>query len=255
MSKLFLSVVISVVWLFIVFDNFQNYSDNFYYSDAFYKISELDFFQGYNYFKWRTAGSEPFSYIVFYLFSKLGIEYEFFIFILNVLFCHSLMVLCGKYKVNIMFSMVFVLVNFYFIVMGVGVHRIKMAMTVIFYALSLSERKSKTSLLGISILFHGQAFTVVLIGVACKLVEQLKRRAISKRFFLMIFFLSCIAFGMFLSTSIWAKFYNRLDFHTFDFFSAILISIFFYIYFSGLQFGFGGCSFDVFDIYFVARRV
>jgi len=224
--------MICFLWLFMVFDQFSIYSDNFYYADAFNELSRVGIKEGVKYFIWRTAGTEPLSILTFYIASKV-ISYKCFIFIVDTLFVFILLKLLTRYKVNIYYGGFVVLTNFYIVVLSIGVHRVKLAILVLCLGLVIDSSKPKVKLIlfGLAGMFHLQVFTVFCSSVCSNVMAKLCKFKLQKKHLLMLFLLLLIAIFAWFYTGLPSKLLGRVDLHFVEFLIALSVSVAFLVTF------------------------
>lgn len=224
-----ISVIIVLLQLELIFDQFEFYSDNYYYKLAFDGLSSKSLFDAYAWFVWKTSGSEPFSFFVFYIFSHI-LEYRNFISFIDVLFYWIILVFYRKIKINYIFIFIFVFLNYYFLIMSIGVHRIKLAFIFLFVFFIVKSSRRIYCLI-LAPLFHFQVFSVYIPALFARFVSDLLKRKILKQSLTLFLFMVSVILLLVSFTKIFSKFVSRLSLNFEDGFVSLLF-VFLYIYIS-----------------------
>lgn len=219
----FFLALVYCVSIYYIFPHLSEYSDNYYYKLA-YNAGYSGFGEYYRFFLWRTAGSEPFSILVFYLASTI-FSYEMFVFLtgfLLVFFISNILLRRGN---RFWIVTVFIFSCYYLCVLFIGIHRFKLSilfLSAVFYF--YGERRS-FPINFLAPLFHGQALSIVLLQLFSKLnrVSYLK---------LVFYFISLVLLFVFLFyfTALPEKIFSRLQFDVSSFVIVFSVSVLFYIF-------------------------
>ena len=216
-----------VVAIFTIFPNWQVYSDNFYYKEAFNYQSD-DFFDFYRFFVWRTAGSEPLSVLLFYVSSRI-FSFELFIGGLNTIFVYTLTYYLRMNK-HSWFIVIFFLITFYYLhVLSIGIHRFKIS--VCYLSVIAIFFRTRTGLGFLSFLapfFHGQSIVLLAMASAKAVFSRFK---FSFSFFIYILCFLIGSYVVFTYTGVGEKFLSRI---TLDWTSFAIGWLFAFIFFTVL---------------------
>lgn len=228
----FMSILILMLWFNIIFVEFINYSDNFYYNKAYEGLSGSSIPEAYNFFVWRTAGTEPLSFLLFYTFSNLGFSYSTFIYILDFFLIFLLFSFYIKSRINYLLSFFFISSNFYFIVLSIGVHRLKIAMIFFLIVLLINNRFMKKLFSLLSLLSHFQILIFYLLDIFSNFISRIISLKISFR--VVFGFIFLLIFTLILSqfTLLFSKFISRIDLHYFDLIKSLILVTFFIFMFN-----------------------
>lgn len=211
--------------LFLVFPNWQMYSDNFYYREAFNYPAD-NFFDFYRHFVWRTAGSEPFSVFLFFIFSKI-ISYELFIFIINIVLVYTITYYLRRNKHTWIIIIYFLITFYYLHVLSIGIHRFKVSVCYLSIMLIFFSTNKKIGLLSfVAPFFHGQSGIILAMALAKVTLAKKKFSFLSLTYFFI--FLAGAYFAVKFS-GIGDKFLSRL---TFDWMSFAVAWVSAFIFFT-----------------------
>lgn len=225
---LFIAIIIVCIQLLGIFDLFTIYSDNYYYKLAFEEIPNNNITEAYMFFVWRTSGSEPLSFLTFYLFSFFT-DYKTFIFILDVFFYWVIAIFYRQQKIDFLSIFVFVSLNYYFLIMSIGVHRVKLSF--LFFFLTLIVKSNHRKLITyLAPFFHFQIFTIYFSLLFGDIINKLKYCKISKSTLRLIVSMLIVIVILSFYTKIFTKAISRFDFHLLDGLTALGLSILFLLF-------------------------
>lgn len=221
-------VALSIIWtyflLFVIFRDFSIYSDNFYYADAFEQIRNEQLVAAFRYFVWRTGGTEPAFFLLFYVATHV-LTYEFFVFVTGIFLYSSFGLFLVRSGTSLRLALLSMATNYYLIVLLVGVHRVKLAFAVLFFLLAMNQQLGRFKILMVPPFFHFQMFAYGVAYLFGSFMTDLARHRVRKSSVLIA---AGFVLGVGLSTmtsELVQNFVGRLDVHLIDFAVALLLSI------------------------------
>lgn len=140
-----LFAIISIIGEYI-FQDFDNFSDGLNYYNAYVEISRLNLIDGFSTFKIHTGSTEPISFGLLYFLSQF-LDFHHANIVLNFFLLLILWKYFKNYSVSIYIWLPIVITNYYFLLIGYAVLRLKIA--IIFYFAFLYRKKYIFGLLSI----------------------------------------------------------------------------------------------------------
>lgn len=133
--------------------------DQLFYRDFYEASANLNFNEAYLMARWKLGSSEPLSIFLLWMGSNLGIEKDIYITIYNVFLLFLVFCLCRKFHAG-MVVFLFLVVNYYLIVLMTGAERLKFGYIFLLMAF-LAEGKIRVLLIGCSMFAHFQMILLV----------------------------------------------------------------------------------------------
>jgi hypothetical protein len=147
------------------FASFLTYSDGERYAAAYELIEGQSPFDAYFHFKMVTGSSEPLSLLVFYILSQF-VDINQANTLLNVVLILSLFQLLRKRSVNLWCWAPFVLTNFYILLLGYGVLRLKIAVLLLVLSWLVQDNRMRWALILGAVLAHFQMILPLAVFLA-----------------------------------------------------------------------------------------
>jgi hypothetical protein len=156
-----------------LFNAYYKFPDGSRYKFVFETVSNFNFINGYFYFISYTGGSEPISYLLFYIFS-IFCNFYFFNILLNTILTFFIFKLFKKYHVNTLYGILFFFTNFYILVLFYGAFRLKIG--ILFWIISLYTTNIKTQRFFsiVSVLSHFQILIIYINNYLSGLLKSFK---------------------------------------------------------------------------------
>lgn len=166
-----LALMFTSLVMFVAFGSWEIYSDNIIYKVAFERMAESVITDAYIQFVSLTAGAEPVTFLIFWIFSQVTTYFNF-IFILNLLLCVSAIKFLRRSNISFFYVIIALFSNYYIIVMMIGIQRFKIAFIFLLLIFVLDRYKKTFSLLAIGSHFQSlialPAFSLVRMRVEIK---------------------------------------------------------------------------------------
>jgi hypothetical protein len=226
-------LIISIILILISankFNYFIEISDGFKYNQLFESLESVDLIAGY--LIYINYAAEPFSYLLFYTFAQV-VNFLAFNNILNALLLFSIFIFFLKNKVNLLFSVPFIISNYYILLIEYGVIRVKIAIIFLLFSYISKNRFFIQVYKILSALAHFQVIILILFDFLYQYFKD-KNIKFDKKvilYFLIIFFI----FYNYLSN----KIYYYFDEHGIIFpFKVVLFFLFSIIILNKVKFAF-----------------
>jgi hypothetical protein len=158
------------------FASFFTYSDGLAYAAAYELIEGQYPADAYLGFSLATGSAEPLSFFVFYIFSQF-VNVTLANTLLNFALILTLFLLLRKRSANLWYWAPFVLTNFYILLLGFGVLRLKIAVLLILLSWLVQDIRMRAVLILASVLAHFQMLLLLAVFLADTLVEGRRRIA------------------------------------------------------------------------------
>jgi len=225
-----LSIILSYISLFIIFDDVQIYSDNVYYKNAFQSFITNNIAESYKNFIWNVGATEPISFLIFYLFSFFT-TYIVFLFLLSFIMYFLFFIFFKRMGVNYLNTVILLGSNYYITVMIIGIHRLEIAFIFLILYLLSSKSIYKIFFFIIAPLTHFQIILFYFIYMSSGFISNLILLKLNKKLILVSIFMSIMVFILIYYTGIYQKFVGRIHFYPAASFYGFLISIVFILFF------------------------
>jgi len=148
-SSIIFALTFTVLVMVVLFNEWETYSDNIIYKIAFQRMEDKSIVDAYVQFVSLTAGVEPLTFFLFWVFSKFTTYFEF-LFVFNFVLCFVFFKLIHRATSSFFYACIALFFNYYIIVMMVGIQRFKFAFIFLMLTILLSTYKTTFSILAIS---------------------------------------------------------------------------------------------------------
>ena len=136
--------------------------DGVFYTSTFDSLKSAGLFDGYTLFQDGLGASEFFSYLIFY-FAAQTVSYDLFIYLTNVSLAFAIYFLYKKYEKGIIWYLLTVPLNFYFLILCFGAQRLKLGIFFLVLVIVTSSKVKSRIFAGLALFSH---FQIIIILVA-----------------------------------------------------------------------------------------
>jgi len=134
--------------------------DGIFYTSTFESLKSAGLFDGYTLFQDGVGASEFFSYLIFY-FAAQTVSYDLFIYLTNVSLAFAIYLLYKNYEKGIIWYILTVPLNFYFLVSCFGAQRLKLGIFFLVLAIITSNRVRSKIFTGLALFSHFQILIIL----------------------------------------------------------------------------------------------
>jgi hypothetical protein len=134
--------------------------DGVFYTNTFDFLKNSGLFEGYTIFQDNLGASEFFSYLIFYFFAQL-VNYELFVHITNISLAFSIYFLYKRYEKGIIWYILTVPLNFYFLILCFGAQRLKLGILFLALVLVTSKKSRSRIYAGLALFSHFQIIIIL----------------------------------------------------------------------------------------------
>lgn len=134
--------------------------DGIFYTSTFELLQNASIFEGYTIFQDGLGASEFFSYLIFYVASQT-ISYDFFIYITNIALAFSIYFLYRKYQKGIIWYVLTVPLNFYFLILCFGAQRLKLGIFFLVLVVVTSNKLKSRFFVSLALFSHFQIIIIL----------------------------------------------------------------------------------------------
>lgn len=177
MKKSYLQLaVLSIIFFLYSFVLISNYTDGdqYHYRAIYDALSSADFLDVLEISRVYVNASDPLSFYILWVGSRLGVDKDIFISAANVVLLSCIFLLGRRYRVNY-FIMLMLLSNFYIVVLMTGAERLKFAFIFIFLAMIVKWKYWKLMFLLSSVFSHLQSIILLAAGGAGYFAERISK--------------------------------------------------------------------------------
>jgi len=153
--------LVSLVQSYLLRDHVQ-VGDGIAYNAMYDALKGLNFLDGYEAFQDGIGASEFFSYVIFYLAAQL-LSYDAFIYLTNLGLTFAIYAVYRHYGKNVVWFLVSVPLNFYFLAVCFGAQRLKLGLMFLMMTVCLSRSSCRKLSAALALFSH---FQLIIIFVA-----------------------------------------------------------------------------------------